>query len=333
MSDMNYQSDIEALPTFDDALAELKSGAGHTPSPDVLYGLSGLSLAQIKALEPVWQELDMTYRRVLMQMLVDVSVSNYEMNYRPIGYANLDAEEPQERQAAIELLWEDKSLKLMDTLIHMAQHDDSVIVRAEAIRALGRFVLLGELGDLPDEETKRAEETLLQILDADTIDTEIHRRALEAIANCTRTEIAGIIARAYNSSDDVLRTSAIAAMGNTCDSRRWGQTVLKELDTSDDTIRITAAQAAGELQLEDAMKPLTRILAEGERDEQEIAIWSLGEIGGKEAVSILQHAAEIAEENEDDDMLDRIDDALGNASLAMGELIFDEFTTMDDMET
>lgn len=319
MSNFDYE-ELDSKPTLQDAIAELKSDAGSVPGPSVLYGLSGLSNSELQTLQPVWDSLDDTYRRVLMQMMVDAMDENFELNYRPIAEANLQAPQAEVRRAAVEMLWEASSLPLMDRFIQMAQ-DPSPEVREEVAKALGRFVLWGELGDLPEQETKRAQDTLLTLLDNPDEAITVHRYALEGLANCSRRGITQRIQAAYDSGEPQLREGAVIAMGHTCNGQRWGRVVLDVLDDPDVTLRRHAAKAAGELQLDEAVPALLRLLEEDEREGQEIAIWSLGEIGGKEAVRVLESIADMAEEVGDDDLLDIVDDALGNASLMNGDLM------------
>lgn len=328
MSDDFNNDTVEKLPTLDDALAELSTNTDNLPSPDVLYGLSGLSPADMTRLEPVWAKLDPAYRRILMQMLVDASESNFELHYEPIGKANLNAAEPEIRQAAIEVLWEDESIALMKQLIQIATSDPNTLVRAEAAKALGRFVLLGELGDLPEAETKQAQDVLIAILNDSKAAVEIQRQALESIANCTRKDVIPFIEKAYTSEDDDLRSSAIVAMGRTCDSR-WENNILTELESGSDSVQLESVKAAGELQLDEAIPFIIKLVPDAEREMLEAIIWALGEIGGKQATRTLEMLAESAEEQDDEDLIELIDDAIGNASLASGDFTLMGFDELD----
>ena len=331
MTDDLEHETMEQLPTLDDALAELTSDSDNLPSPNVLYGLSGLSVEDMARLRPVWSTLDATYRRILMQMLVDASESNFELSYDAIGHENLNADQAEVRQAAIELLWEDESLPLMNQLIRMAENDEHVLVRAEAAKALGRFVLLGEVGDLPEAETQRAQTTLLNILGRDNEAVDVRRYALESIANCTRTEVTRLIDKAYKSEDDDLRASAIVAMGRTCDSR-WENIILRELEDGEGDIQLESVRAAGELQLDEAVPHIVKLLADVDdnRDLLETIIWALGEIGGKQASRTLDLLSERAEEENDEDLITLIDDAIGSASIASGDFTMLDFSNVDE---
>jgi HEAT repeat protein len=322
---------VETLPTLEDALAELTSDSDNLPSPTVLYGLSGLSMTDMAKLRPVWAALDATYRRILMQMLVDASESNIELTYNLLGYENLNATEAEIRQAAIELLWEDESLPLMHQLIRITENDEHVLVRAEAAKALGRFVLLGEVGDLPETETHAAQEALLNILQHDSEALDVRRYALESIANCTRKEVVGLINKAYNSDDDEMRASAVVAMGRSCDAR-WENIILRELEDSAGDVHLESVRAAGELQLEEAVPHIIRLVADDNRDLLETIIWALGEIGGKQATRTLELLAERAEEERDEELIALIDDAIGNASLANGDFTLLDFSNLDDSD-
>lgn len=318
MSEQTNYEETEHQPAFDDALEELRTGRD-LPGPEVLYGLSALNKEQLAQFQEIWGTLDSTYRNVLMQMLVDASEANYRLNYDAIGLANLNAPEPQVRQAAIEMLWEDESEELLRHLFWTARNDPAMEVRAEAVKSLGRFVYASEMGHAVERYEAEVQQLLFDIFQLEAEALDVRRYALESLANCTHRELPTLIQEAYRSDDDSFRVSAVVAMGRSCDAQRWEDHVLRELESRDMDMRREAVRAAGELQLTDAVPAIIRFLQEGERTEQEVAIWSLGEIGGKEATRILQSLADGAEDNEDEELAALIDDALGNASLADGD--------------
>ncbi|MGJ3237890.1 MAG: HEAT repeat domain-containing protein [Anaerolineae bacterium] len=323
-----YESDLEQQPSFDEALEELKTETDSMPSPALIAGLSDLSQAQLAQLEPVWEGLSADYQRLLTQMLVDAATSNFRLNFRPIGFATLRASQPAVRQAAIELLAEDESTGLLENLIHLLQTDPVPEVRAEAARALGRFVLLGETGDLDDEQAERIQSLLIATINNPQEDLQVKRLAIEAIANCTRKEVPAIIHNAYQHADPNMRLSAVTAMGHTCDDR-WENDILDQLTSFDDEMRLAAIRSAGELQLTSATQAIIKNIEQGDREEQEIAIWSLGEIGGKEALRVLESLLEGAENADDPDLIDLIDEALANASLVNGDFMLVDFSDLD----
>jgi|FLYN01.1.fsa_nt_gi HEAT repeat protein len=323
MSDF-YDEDVQQRPqpTITETLEALKAGEDGTMSATVFYGLSDLTPADVAQVKPVWDSLDADYRSKVMRRLVDVSEANFELDYRAIGMFALSDRDADVRQSAIDLLWEDQTLELMSRLIDLALRDETADVRASAASALGRFILLGELGDLPESETVRAQDAVIALLNDDGEEVAVRRRALEAIANCSHDIVEPAINEAYHGAERAMQVSALFAMGRSCDDERWSKIVLKEMQSADPEMRFEAARAAGELELADAVPLLAKLVEGNDREIKEVAIWSLGEIGGKKAIKILNRLADEAEAAEDDELLTTIEDALGNASLVDGELFF-----------
>ncbi len=308
-------------PTLNETLQALKAGEAGTPNAAIFYGLSGLTMADLAAVRPIWSTINADYRRKILRRMVDVSEANVEMDYHSIGTLGLSDADPGVREAAIEVLWEDESLEVMSRLIDMALHDVSADVRAAAASALGRYILLGELGNLPENETVRAQDAVVSLLFNADESVVVRRRALEAIANSSHEVVEQAINDAYHSPERAMRVSALFAMGRSCDDERWSTIVLKEIESTDPEMRFEAARAAGELELAAAVPLLARLTESNDREIKEIAIWSLGEIGGKKAMKVLNRLADQAEAA-DDDLLSAIEDAMGNASLVEGNLFF-----------
>lgn len=322
---MDDDEDVGGLreqPDLETTLMALESNTEGTANATVFYGLSNLTESDMPRVREVWYGLPLEYRQKLLHQLVDVSETNFELDYRSLAFMALADEDAESRATAIELLWEDESLELMDRLIEMAQWDEAVQVRAGSVSALGRFILLGELGDLPEQETVRAQDVVVSLLtDADE-DVEVRRRALEAIANCGHEIVTEAIEEAFDSDDPRMQASAVFAMGRTCDNR-WNKFVLREISNPDPAVRYEAARASGELEIEEAVPHLARLAQGRDREIKEVAIWSLGEIGGSYALRVLGSLADEAEKNDDEDLLEAIDEAIGNASLAGRDMDFD----------
>lgn len=312
-----YENAENAKPDLDTTMKTLQAHKSAYADSTLLYGLSGLTETERGRLGPVWHELGTGYRRKVLEDLTRFAEANIEMDYRQVGLLGLTDTDYGVRTRAIDLLWEDESLELMTQLIHMATEDAQPEVRAASATALGRFILAGEVGDLPEDETAIAQQAVIGILQNPKELVEVQRRALEAIANCSHPIVKGAIREAYNSPEQAMRVSAVYAMGRTCDER-WHDVVLDELESDDAEMRYEAARAAGELELMDAVPKLARLLLEEDREILAVTVTALGEIGGKEAVRILEALVEKAEDEEDDDLLQAAEDALGNASLVDG---------------
>ncbi|MDW8172502.1 MAG: HEAT repeat domain-containing protein [Anaerolineae bacterium] len=303
--------------SLQDVIRVLQQEQDRPPGEDLLYGLSNLSDEDANALWPVWQKLGTDYKLILMQMLADAVESDFQLDYSSIAFWGMDDEDAEVRRAAIEALGEDESPEALERLLRIGRYDQAVNVRAEALGALGRFVLLGELGRLSASKAQEVQDYVLAAYSNAQEASLVRQRALESISNCTRDDITSLIQQAYAQDDLSWRRSALVAMGKTADET-WTTIVLQELDSQDEDMRREAVRAAGELQLKPAVLRLAEILHEDERELREVAAWSLGEIGGKQALRALKQAAKRAERDEDDELLEIIEDAIGNASLMGG---------------
>lgn len=320
---MNNNENESTKPDLETTLAALRDNDG-TVTSTLYYGLSSLEPGDIEHVAPVWKGLTPEYRRKLVQELTEASEANFELEYKTLGLYALEDDDPGVREAAVEMLWEDETLALMYRLIDLAQEDEAVGVRAAASSALGRFILLGELGDLPEAETVKAQDAMFSVLDDADEDVDVRRRALEAVANCGNEIVETAIREAYDSPDHRMQISAVFAMGRTYDEQ-WGEYVRQQLDSDDPEMRYEAARAAGELEVEDAVPALIRLALDNDREIKEVAIWSLGEIGSREAARVLERLATEAKRNGDDELLEAIEDAIGNASLSGGSMYMMRF--------
>jgi HEAT repeat protein len=287
-----------------------------------IYGLSGLERDQIMQLGKAWSAYSSERRLKLIQSLNQISETNFEMDFRAINHIALEDPASEVRRHAVEGLWEDETIAFMHKLIHILEHDISMDVRSAAVIELGRFILLGEYEDITHSEALMAQEAVLRVLQSNE-DIELRRRALEAIANCSREGVADFIEEFYASTDLPQRMSAIFAMGRTCDSR-WAPEVLEELNGDQLELQYEAARAAGHLELAEAVPHIVRLIEETEDSEiLEVAIWALGEIGGDEARRVLTNIITRAEAEDDEEILEAAQDALDAASLPGDFLLFD----------
>ncbi|MBE2183279.1 MAG: HEAT repeat domain-containing protein [Anaerolineae bacterium] len=322
MQDFQYEEDdvspSRERPEISETLQALDSTT--EPNSSVLsYGLSDLSPNELAALLPVWAHLEADYRRSILKALADVIEANFEFNYSAFAKAMLNDTDADVREAAIELLWEDESIALMDKLIDMTRTGESIAERAAAANALGNFILRGEMGDIPEADVTRAQNAVIALWQNSDEDVEVRRRALEAISNSSHEIIPEAIEQAYQSYDQRLQTSAIFAMGRSCDAR-WAENVLAELENESAEFRYEAARAAGELELEEALPALSGLAFDEDIDIRDTAIWALGEIGGREAMRVLSLLADDAKARKDRDLLESVEDALAAANLNSGDL-------------
>jgi HEAT repeat protein len=290
-------------------------------SADLMYGLEGLSDEQVQILGPAWTSLDEDARRRIILALTEASETNFEFNFWSMGRFALHDQSAAVRALSIELLWEDESADLMDAFLALAQDDESAEVRAAAVVALGRFMLLGEMEAIDQAAVDRAQDILHDIWVNEREDLEVRRRALESLASSSHEAVEDAINEAYASEEHRMKASALFAMGRTYD-QRWAPIVLEELESNDQELRFEAARAAGELELEDAIPVLTEIAFDDDVEIRDTAIWSLGEIGGREALRVLNVLSEGAQETEDEDLILALDDAIAAATLSAQSALY-----------
>jgi HEAT repeat protein len=304
-----------------DVVLDVLRNPDATLTAKMLYNLSDLEGEDKKQLYEEWGTIPLERRRKLMHRIVEVAETNFEMDFSAVtqlAMTDLDAEL---REAAVDASWTDESPEMLRRLMPLASIDISPNVRAAAVGALGRFIEMGELGKFDKQHARQAELLALKIYNNASLDTNIRRRALEAISNCSRPEVAGMIEESYKDNDIRMRSSAVYAMGRTCDER-WEGIVLRELKNRDAMMRYEAARAAGELSMEQAIPQLGKLLEEADREVMEMAVWALGEIGGAEAQRFLRELSDQAEKDGDDDLVSAIEEALAAATLAGGDLVF-----------
>lgn len=293
--------------TFGRVLEALRD-TEHLFPPTLLYHFSSLQGPDLAALEATWPEVEVERRRNILSDLHEIGEANFEVTFDSVFRLALEDADPEVRATAIRGLWEAEELDLVAPLLELMYHDPAWEVRATAASALGRYIYLGEIDDIPALLKQRIEEALLTVIRGQDV-LEVRRRALEAIGYSGRAEVVDLIQAGYESLDEPMRVSAVFAMGRNSDSR-WAAAVLAELESDSSEMRFEAARAAGELQLGEAVPRLEKLIQANEDEaDHEAALWSLSEIGGPEAQRILTEQLALTE---DEDELEFIEEALEN---------------------
>lgn len=259
----------------------------------LLVGLSDLSSSELKEFEKIWTRINVEKRRRIISLLVEMAEENPGLNFDNIFRFCLNDLDEEIRLKAIAGLSECKDHSLIGPLINLLQDDRSVMVRAAAATALGRFVLLAESKKVSPRYSVRLKTALFRIIEDDAQPIEVKRKAIEAIAPLNFNEVRRIIEEAYNSPNLLMRISAIYAMGCNGDLY-WLPIIKKELSSPLSQIRYEAARACGEIGEEDLVPCLIPLLQDDDPQVQQATIQALGKIGGKEAkktlLNYLNHA-------------------------------------------
>ncbi len=257
-----------------------------------LYILSTINRDDMETFQNVWPTIPTQRRRDIVQELVELVEVNFEVDFDPVFLLALGDEDAEVRTSAINGLWEHKDPALIRPLVHLLKTDPVVIVRATAAIALGKFINMRELEDLNPYRAILAEESLLETIRQATEDVEVRRRAIEAIAYSSETDVTSIIENAYYDQNEKLQVSAIFAMGRNAD-KKWRPQVIAELDNPNTEIRFEAARACGELEAAEAVPKLVNLIEQDpDLEVQEMAINALGHIGGPVAREVLERQIE-----------------------------------------
>jgi hypothetical protein len=252
-----------------------------------LADLSDLSRSQVAEFHAAWHELSPKRRLALITAMVEQAETNIHLIFHAALRACLTDGDAQVRRLAIEGLWEDERVSLVPSLSNLLANDPSDDVRAAAATALGRFVLLGVLGDIAEESARQAEDALNAAWERSGEPVSVRRRVLESLAPTDTTDLHVLIGDAYYSDDELMRQSAIFAMGRSANPR-WNKVVLSELNSREAAIRFEAAEAAGEMAIRAAVQPLIQRLDDPDKDVREAAALALGKIGGPAARRALE---------------------------------------------
>lgn len=264
--------------------------------------------------ETVWPAMDVDRRRKIVTALVELTEDNISLDFTGPFFFLLKDEDSQVRGKAIEGLWEDESRDWLNKLLELAAKDPDATVREKAALGLSNFAYLAETGKINDRWIKKLRDGLFELLNDK--DTHISRRALEALGYFgTDDQVIRSIQDAYNNDDDLVKASALKAMGRSI-NKRWLPEIGKELTSTEPSLRYEAATAAGEMSADELTQPVIRLVDDSDREVVLAAVWALGQIGGPESSRTLKTLA-----NSDDEALaNAANEALTELSFANNPL-------------
>jgi HEAT repeat protein len=287
-----------------------------------LYRLSGLEGEELKQFTSIWPKVELSRRRALIEDLEELAEANTLVTFESVSETALDDPDPIVRRAAIRSLWESVRLSLVDKFIQMLDNDYDSSVRAQAAAGLGNYVFMGEMEEIKKETLDRVVDKLLGILDDKQIDPNIRSQALTALGFSSHSRVAVLIEDSFETGDEDWQRCALITMERSAD-KQWTPYVMNSLDHESQKVRLAAINAAGELEILDAIPMLIEALQQD--DEEEIrmgAAWALSQIGGDEAREAIES---YLEQTEDEDEIDLLEDALENLDFYDDMINFDMF--------
>ncbi len=298
-----------------------------TLKPSLLYTLSRLETAKLAFLRTQWPDIPLKRRQAILRTLVEISESNFEVDFSAVFKLGLGDEDETIRADSISGLWENETPRFMRRLLTLLDQDPSSRVRATAATALGRFIYLGEIEKFAAEQADLAKTGLLACIHREGEPIEVRRRAIEAVAYINEPPIQRLIEAAYYDEAEEMQISAIFAMGRSADGR-WQKNVITELDNPSPAVRFEAARACGELESSQAVPSLVELLNnDPDVEVQQMVIWALGHIGGQAARQTLEDCLE----SENEAIVTAATDALEELNILGDSLELFDFDDDDDL--
>jgi HEAT repeat protein len=272
-----------------------------------MHRLSDLTSEDAGTIGKVWPSISARRRTTLVEDLEQLGEADDILFFDEVCRIALKDDIPAVRCLAIQILRTYETPDLIPIFLTMIEKDNSPDVRAAAAAAMGEFVYMGEIDEISSRILRRIEDCLLRVTTGSD-DKLVRRRALEALGVSSRDEVPPLIEKAYAMKDADWQITALFAMGRSADAR-WKTQVLARLDDSRPGVRAEAAGAAGEIELQEATKPLLKLLRDDDDDVRAAAIWSLSQIGGDRVAAALEA---LLENNRDEDESELLEDALDN---------------------
>ncbi|NJO83682.1 MAG: HEAT repeat domain-containing protein [Blastochloris sp.] len=262
------------------------------PSTRDFKQLLDLEAGDRDAFQAVWQRIPAERRFDIAHRMAELAEDDVEFNFGEVWHWLLDDSEAGVRASAIEGMWEDTTPRALRRMIGILRDDTDPNVRAAAAVALGRFAYVAACGEL-DHGEEALRETLIGVILNENEVQDIRRRALESAGYfADADEIQRQIGLAYDSGEQLLRESALLAMGRSM-LPRWLPTINGALKSASPALRYEAAHAAGEMAEEGRklLPTLAPLVNDQDAEVAVTAIWALGQIGGDAARRTLEQLA------------------------------------------
>ena len=275
-------------PTLDELLTRLAADPAGLAMRHLLV-LSDLSREEVAQVRLLWPTIPVDRRRTIIRQLVSLAEEDLSLLLGRLLRVALDDDDPVVRRLAIEGLVADEvtAPDLVGPLVQILYNDDDSATRAAAARALGAYVLAGELDEVDTALAMRVEEALMTVLLREQEPLAVRRHALESLAYSGEIAMRQLIEDAYYAPEEEMRISALNAMGRSADVR-WRNLTRAELENPAPAMRAAAATASGALENRAAVPDLTDLLADDVAEVKLAAIAALGQIGGKEVRELLE---------------------------------------------
>ena len=241
----------------------------------------------LTALLRLWPAIEPARRREVLAAMQQLEEAHSPLDFHKAALTALRDPDPATRMLAVRGLREQDRTEYMRLLASQLRDDPVPMVRAEIAKALGGYVIGLEFGLMPDDDAETLTAALRDAIEDVEETDEVRGTALESLGAWSDESTGEMISDLYEVGNPQLRLAAIRAMGRNA-SEGWLDLLVYHFDDEDADMRAAAAEAAGQLLMDEAVDPLV-LLATEDKDEdvQVAAIRALGEIGNEEVERIL----------------------------------------------
>ena len=289
-----------------------------------LQFFSDISYDDLEKIKKVWSKVSQQRKVSLLQELENLMRIDTLISCDDFGVFALDDEDPVIKSQAINLLWECVDQNLATRFMSLLLEDKDPALSASAASGLGKFVLLGELDEIPEDLSKKIQNTLVEKY-VSSSDQQLKQSILESLGYISSPQINEFITEAIKRPEKEWVLSALFAISRSA-NENWSKIILKKLDDLDPDVQLEAIKAAGELEIADAKETIIELL-ESSSPEEEIhlqAIWSLSMIGGNDIQVLFQKMIDSSDSEKEAAMLEM---AMDNLELTNS---FEEFNLYED---
>ncbi len=306
------------------------------PLPEFFSGhLQDLSPQEAARLREVWPQIPLERRRALLEEMERVTDADLRVSFKAVGLLALDDPDAQVRFGGVRVLWVEEDPQLIPRFLALARNDPNISVRANAVGALGSYMYLASLEELPPKLTRQIEEELMALLRDPREPDEVRRQALEVLGYSLNLDMSDWIEQALSGDED-WQASGLFAIARTADAA-WADRVVSFLQHQSPAVRAEAARAAGALGLQETVDTLIAMLHDPDAQVRMAAAWALSEIGGGEKIAeALEDALENTTDEEEAALLEEALDNLAFTNdlleMVMMDLPLDEAGVLSSEE-
>ena len=111
--------------SFTDILTKI--GTDSTLHTGFLYALSKMNTENLQVFQEIWPSFPVQRRRDVMQELVEIGEINFEVFFDPVFLLGLTDPDAEVRAKAIQGLWENETINLIEPFIHLLKTDEYLL--------------------------------------------------------------------------------------------------------------------------------------------------------------------------------------------------------------